>query len=143
SLVLDPDDLWHFENGLYSNPEQRGDLWRRPVSMEWMLPNGATAFQVNAGIQVHGGWARRISQTAKFPFRVSFQGQFGPPILDYPMFGPEAAQQFDELVLRGGFNDSWPIGDRNNTYMQDQWARDTQRAMGGHAPHHTYVHLYL
>ncbi len=143
SVVLDPEDLWNFDTGLYMNPERTGAEWERPVSLEWMDTNGDTEFAVQAGIKIHGGWARRFSQTAKLSFRVVFQGQYGPSSLQYPMFGPDAADEFSEIVLRGGFNDSWRVSESNNTYMQDQWTRITQNEMGGLAPHHTYVHLYL
>jgi hypothetical protein len=143
SLVLDPQDLWDFEQGIYANPQSIGPAWERPVSLEWIQPDGSTAFSATAGLKIHGGWARRFSQTAKLSFRVNFQGQYGQPSLEYPMFGPDQATEFTELVLRGGFNDSWRVSEANNTYMQDQWTRLTQLDMGGYASRHTYVQLYL
>lgn len=143
SLVLDPDGLWDLDNGIYSNPEARGASWERPVSLEWIEPDGSIGFTASAALQIHGGWARRFSQTAKLSFRVEFEGQYGQPSLQFPMFGPDAASEFTELVLRGGFNDSWRVSESTNTYMQDQWTRVTQLEMGGYAPRHTYVHLYL
>ncbi|MCA9150358.1 MAG: CotH kinase family protein [Planctomycetales bacterium] len=143
SLVIDPNDLWDLDTGIYMNPEAKGAQWERPVSMELIQPDGETAFHVDAGLQIHGGWARRISQTGKFSFRVAFKGQYGDSLLEYPLFGDEGNSTYDEIVLRGGFNDSWANSDRNNTYMQDQWTRATQLEMGGLAPRQTYVHLYL
>ncbi len=143
SVVLDPDDLWDFDNGLYMNPEMRGAAWERPVSLELIGTDGNTEFATRAGIKIHGGWARRFSQTAKLSFRIDFGGTYGPTTLAYPWFGPDAATEFSELVLRGGFNDSWRVAGSDETYLQDQWTRATQNAMGGYAPHETYVHLYL
>ena len=131
SVVLDPEDLWNFDTGLYMNPERTGAEWERPVSLEWIDTDGDTEFAVDAGIKIHGGWARRFSQTAKLSFRVVFQGQYGPSTLEYPMFGPDVAEEFSEIVLRGGFNDSWRVSESTNTYMQDQWTRITQNEMGG------------
>lgn len=143
SLVMDPKDLWDFENGIYSNPERHGDAWERPVSVEWLDQAGKTLFQANAGLRVHGGWARRFTFNSKFSFRVAFRGQYGDTTLEQPIFGETGQQEFEQLVLRGGFNDSWQGGDRNNTYLQDLWTRETQRAMGGYAVRSTWVHLYL
>jgi hypothetical protein len=50
SIVMDPMDLWDFENGIYSNPERRGDAWERPISIEWMDVAGKTVFQTDAGL---------------------------------------------------------------------------------------------
>lgn len=143
SLVMDPKDLWDFENGIYSNPERHGDAWERPVSVEWLDQTGQTLFQANAGLRVHGGWARRFTFNSKFSFRMAFRGQYGESSLEQPIFGETGQQEFEQIVLRGGFNDSWQGGDRNNTYLQDLWTRETQREMGGYAVRSTWVHLYL
>ena len=144
SLVMDPDDLWEFENGIYSNPMRVGEKWERPVSMEWINQDGSTAFQENAGIRIHGGWARRFSQTKKLSFRVAFRGQYGSPTLDYPLFGEEDQTEFQAIVLRGGFNDSYRDGGSgSNTYTQDQWTRQAQRDLGGFTSRNNYVQLYL
>ena len=144
SLVIDPDDLWEFENGLYSNPERKGDAWERPLSMEVIGENGETLLQENAGVRIHGGWARRVSQTKKLSFRVIFRGQYGEPTLDYPMFGEDDQTDFQAIVLRAGFNDSWrDSGSSSNTYTQDQWTRQTQRDMGGYTSRDEYMHLYI
>lgn len=45
--------------------------------MELIQPDGETVFQIDAGVQIHGGWARRISQTGKFSFRVAFKDAYG------------------------------------------------------------------
>ena len=141
SLMVDPADLWDFDNGIYCNPERRGDAWERPASMEWMEQTGESLVQADAGIEIHGGWARRYTYNAKFSFRLSFRAKYGPTTLDVPLFGEEGQTEFQQLVLRGGFNDSWQGGDRLNTYLQDQWTRQAQRDLGGTAPRDRYVHL--
>ena len=144
SLVMDPDDLWEFKNGIYSNPMRVGEKWERPVSMEWINQDGSTAFQENAGIRIHGGWARRFSQTKKLSFRVAFRGQYGSSTLDYPVFGEEDQTEFQAIVLRGGFNDSYRGGGSGgNTYTQDQWTRQAQRDLGSYTSRNNYVQLYL
>ena len=144
SLVVDPDDLWEFENGLYSNPERKGDDWERPISVEMMDGNGETLLEENAGVRIHGGWARRLSQTKKLSFKLIFRSQYGEPTLDYPWFGEDDQTEFQAIVLRAGFNDSYrDSGSGNNTYTQDQWTRQAQRDMGGYTSRDEYAHLYL
>jgi predicted NAD-dependent protein-ADP-ribosyltransferase YbiA (DUF1768 family) len=144
SLIMDPNDLWDFENGIYSNPERTGDAWERPVSMEWINEQGETEFHADAGIRIHGGWARRFSQTKKFSYKIIFRSKYGESTLNYPMFGEDAMTEFQSIVLRGGFNDSWrDTGSGDNTYTQDQWTRKAQLDLGGYAPRDRYAHLYL
>lgn len=144
SLVVDPEDLWDLDNGIYSNPEVKGDRWERQSSAEWLNVDGDTEWSTNAGIRIHGGWARRFSQTKKLSFKLIFRGEYGDSNLRYPLFGDDGQQEFQSIILRGGFNDSWrSSGNTDNTYTQDQWTRRTQREMGGFSPRDQYVHLYL
>ena len=100
--------------------------------MEWIDPAGQSVFQVDAGLMVHGGWARRFTYTSKLSFRVAFRAKYGESTLDLPLFGSDGQTEYQQLVLRGGFNDSWQGGDRTSTFMQDQWVR--QRARSGRRP---------
>ena len=149
SVVLDPHDLWDLETGIYSNPYPggRGDLFERPASLEWIDTEGETVFQQNAGIRIHGGWGRRFSQNRKLSFRAVFQGKYGEPTLDVPLFGEGGQQEFASIVLRAGFNDQFRNGNRAGTgtesYMNDQWTRQAQNDIGGYASRSNYVHLYL
>ena len=45
SLVTDPAHLWDEATGIYANPEERGRSWERPVTVEWLSPEGETTFQ--------------------------------------------------------------------------------------------------
>ena len=145
SIVIDPDDLWDLDNGIYMNPypSGRGDAWERPASLELIDGDGETVFQQDAGLRIHGGWARRFSVNRKLSFRATFQTKYGEPSLDYPWFGEGGQQEFKEVVLRGGFNDQFRDGSTNATYMNDQWSRFAQLEAGGYAPRSNYVNLYL
>ncbi|HYW80738.1 MAG TPA: CotH kinase family protein, partial [Thermoguttaceae bacterium] len=143
SLVLDPDDLWDQSTGIYSNSTMTGDAWERATSVELIDVDGSTQFQIDAGLRIHGGWGRRPWQNSKHSFRLLFRGEYGATKLDYPLFGDEATNKFDTLVLRAGFNDSWTGGNPSTTYLQDPWSARTQNDMGGYGPHGTFVHLYV
>ncbi len=140
SLVLDPEDLWSSATGIYANTGASGVAWERPVSAELIDGDGGTLFQVEAGLRMHGG-ASRNAGNLKHSFRILFKAQYGPTKLEYDWFGPDAANRFDTIILRAGFNDRAPGG--NTTYLNDRWAAQTHLDMGHISGHGTWVHLYL
>ena len=78
--------------------------------MEWIDPDDGPSFQVNAGVRIQGGAFRRFDLTLKKSFRLVFRGQYGPAELTYPLFGPNAAQSFNNVVFRANGNDAWRWG---------------------------------
>lgn len=153
SLVTDKDHLFDPGSGIYQNPQQSGSAWERPVSFEIIHPDGEReGTQVNAGIRIQGGHTRLPSKNPKHSFRVSFKRDFGPAKLNYDLFpdDPDAAKEFDQLILRGSGNQSWLHhntfkGDNRGRaqYIRDQWAKDVQLAMGHPAARSLYAHLYI
>jgi hypothetical protein len=147
SLVMDPDDLFGPQNGIYSHPLSRVDQdpkWEVPVSAEMIGTDGNVEFRVDAGVRIQGGASRNPSNSPKHSFRLIFKTQYGPGKLDYPLFGDDAPDKFNTFTLRAGFNDGWGRnGSSNATYLQDRWAAESQLAAGGLAPHGIYVHLYI
>ncbi|MFW6161242.1 MAG: CotH kinase family protein, partial [Planctomycetota bacterium] len=150
SLVTDVEHLFDPHTGIYMNPRESGVAWERPVSAELLHPDGTAGFQIDAGLRIQGGASRLPSKSPKHSFRLLFKGIHGPTKLEYPLFGDDAAAEFDTITLRAGFNQSWihhntVMGDQRGRaqYVRDQWAKDTQLAMGGLAPHNDYAHLYV
>ena len=140
SLVTDPSHLWDEATGIYVNPEERGRSWERPVTMEWLSPEGERGFSVGAGLRIHGGWGRT---TAKQSFRLYYRGEYGPRELEYPLFGAEPGQTYDRLVLRAGSNDSWLGYEGEAVYVRDQLVRELHGAMGQVAARGRWVVVYL
>ena len=141
SLVTDPAHLWDEATGIYVNPEERGRSWERPVTVEWLSPEGEVDFRVGAGLRIHGNMSRL--HHAKQSFRLYFRGEYGPRELAYPLFGMEPGQTYDRLVLRGGGNDSWLWLETEAVYVRDQLVRDLHGAMGQVAARGRWVELYL
>lgn len=140
SLVMKVEDMFG-STGLYANPFDSGIEWERPVSAEYILPDGDTGFQVDCGIRIYGGVGRR---EYKKTLRLLFKRQYGPTKLHYPLFGPEAVDEFDTLILRAGFNNSWHgVFNQGPQYVRDEWMRRTQLDMGHPSLHGTFVHLYI
>ena len=144
SLVTDPAHLWDEATGIYVNPGGRGREWERPVTVEWLSPEGESGFSVGAGLRIHGNISRG---GAKQSFRLYFRGEYGPRELAYPLFGPEPGQQYDRLVLRAGSNDSWSpcmaCWRGVTLYVRDQLVRELHGAMGQVAARGRWVALYL
>ena len=144
SIVMDPDDLFGQERGIYINSGQRGRAWEHPTSVEIFEPDG-DGFQVDAGIRIHGFSWRFHRNTPKHSFRLEFRDEYGPTKLDYPLFPGCAVDRFDSIVLRAQGGRAW-AGLQNPEqaqYIRDVFARDTARDMGKVDGHAAYVQLYL
>jgi VCBS repeat-containing protein len=147
SIVTDIEHLFDPQTGIYQRPERP---WERPASVELIFPDGTRGFQENVGLRIQGGHTRSPSGSPKHSFRLLFNGQYGAEKLRYDWFGDGAVDEFDTIVLRAGGNQSWIhtntfLGDNRSRaqYVRDQWAKDTQRAMGRLASHTDYAHLYV
>ncbi|MCE9614543.1 MAG: lamin tail domain-containing protein [Lentisphaerae bacterium] len=136
SIATAPGNLFGSSAGIYVNPEQRGEAWERPVSMEWIAPGGGPETQIDCGLRIYGDYGRRAVQKS---FRVLFKGRYGASKLAFPVFAdPQAVTSFDTLILRAGYNDKLHANGLIDTFV-----RGSQRAASGVASHATFVHLYL
>jgi hypothetical protein len=150
SIVASRDDLFG-SRGIYTNARQKGDAWERPGSVEFFSTDGSEEFQVGCGVRLQGGAGRR-PHFPKKSFRVVFRRRYGPSKLRYDIFGKQfygeqAAEEFDQLSLRGGFNNTFPHWydeqALNSQYVRDQWARDMQFEMGHRSANGRWAHLYV
>lgn len=145
SLVMASEDLFG-PKGIYAYPTSRGDAWdnwERPVSVELIYPDERDGFQENAGVKIQGGAFRRFDLTMKKSFRLVFRGKYGTTKLNFPLFGPDATDAFDTVVLRANGNDAWKYAGSHALYFRDAFAMETARDMGMVSSHTTFAHLYL
>lgn len=145
SIVTDPDHLFDASSGILANTQGRGRAWERPVSIEFIDPEGGPSYQGDAGLRVHGNGSRG---NPKNSLRLLFRADYGPKKLDYPLFGEDwITQKFNTVVLRAQNANSWTSSreeDRRvTTFTQDAFAKDMQGAMGHPTAGATFVHLYL
>ena len=143
SITLPEEDFISDSTGIYSHPHDRGREWERKASLEFMFTDGQH-FQEDMGIRIHGGASRNRHKKA---FRVYFREDYGPKKLEYPLFGPEASDEIDALVLRCRGGQSWVSSnsdhrDRAQMY-RDQFARELQGEMGHLHVHGIQSHLYI
>ena len=139
SLVMKVDDLFGSQ-GIYTNWGSQGRAWERPGSIEMFYPDGSEAFSVNCGVRIYGGVGRREQ---KKTFRLLFKRQYGPTKLRYPLFGEDAADEFDTIILRANFNDAYVWGGGASQYVRDEYIRRLQVDLGGRAGIGNFVHLYV
>lgn len=146
SLVTD----WGHFNTLQAFPEERGREWERPVNIEYFEPGGRAAFNIPAGIRVHGNFSRLFNP--KKSYRIYFRTDYGGPgRLKYPLFADSPVASFDKIVLKAGFQDSFThrgipnLSDKHHTarYINDQVVRNLHRNMGQPIAHGSWVLLYL
>lgn len=142
SVVTDPKNLFEPKTGIYVNAFQDGILWERPSSIELIHPDGTTGFQINAGLRIRGGFSRS-SANPKHSFRLFFRSEYGDSELNYPLFGDEGTDTFQQIDLRTAQNNAWQFGLNTNSFMRDTIARDTQRDMDQPYKRGRFYHLYL
>ncbi|MEM6645548.1 MAG: lamin tail domain-containing protein [Bacteroidota bacterium] len=142
SIATDLDNLFDAQTGIYANARQRGRAWERPASVELLLPNGTSAFQIDAGLRIRGGFSRN-DNNPKHAFRLFFRDDYDGELV-YPVFGDEGTDTFRNLDLRTSQNYSWSFyGDARNVMNRDVFSRDIQREMGAPYTRSRYYHLYL
>jgi hypothetical protein len=117
-----------------------GRGWERPASVEYFNSNeqdGLLDFQENCGIRIHGGASRSTRKTLKRSFKLGFKSEYGPTKLRERVFGEDSPDQYDWLVLRGGFDR------RLENQVVDPWVKSVMRDMDHYAARSKFVHLYL
>jgi len=150
NIVVDNEDFFGSDRGIYAHPLNRGSAWERSCTLEWLDPNQDTQFAVNAGLRIHGGVGRDPA-VAKHSLRFLFKSEYGPSTLDYPLFPDSPVEHFESLVLRATWNYSYigdstacgGLGTDHTQYMRECFAHDTVRDMGGLTSYVRHVHVYI
>jgi hypothetical protein len=160
SIVGPHDAFWHPTTGIYVDAV--ADRGERAVSAELIDGTGASEFQINCAIQMHGQAGRDNVRSAKHSMRLEFKGEVGPPRLEHDWFGG-GVMQFDGIILRNSWADTWatrydpfsggsypwaedyPLRYRpeNASYVRDAWIREAMMDMGHLASRNQHVHLYI
>lgn len=148
SISMNPDDFISDASGIWANPQSR---WERKCSIEYILPDGTDGFQCDCKIEVHGNSSRRPWRMQKHSLRLSFDSEYGPAKLRYPLFPESTVDKFDQLVLRACFTDSWGLvtwvpsryRPNDSQYLRDIWMKESLRDMGQPSSSGDFVHLYV
>ena len=157
SIVTDKDNLFSHENdeergGIYifTGPpvgDATGHGWTRAASAELFGGPQQHDLSTTCGLRLHGGHGRLAEKNPKHSLRLVFKEIYGPKTLKYPVFGEDETDQFNQLVLRCHFGNSWQHWSEGNRqkaqYTRDVWARRMQRKLGRTSVNALYVHLFL
>lgn len=112
ALVLEPDDLWSSEHGIYAmgynaNPAYPHEganyfqRWEKSASVSLFEQDGS-GFTSPCGLRIFGGYSRALSMKA---FSCFFRDAYGAPELNYPLFGEEGLDSYEAFVLRASGQD--------------------------------------
>ena len=151
SLSLAPGDFLG-PAGIYQNPQSTGSAWERRCSMEFFDPSGRERdFSETCVVEVHGNSSRRPWRMQKHSLRLSFRGEVGEARLRHAIFPGNPVDEFDKLILRASFTDSWGLVSwdagryrpDDSVYFRDVWMKRAHRDMGSLAPDSRWVHLYI
>ena len=136
---MDPDDMFKSGQGIYL----QGESIERAVSAEWIQPDGSEGFQVDAAIQIQGGYSTTRWVLDKLSMRLKFKRPFGPSQLEYRLFDDSQVDRFNTLILDATFNSGWASDPTKVQYIKDQFVADLQQATGGYSHHNKFAHLYI
>ncbi|MFN0080153.1 MAG: autotransporter-associated beta strand repeat-containing protein [Prosthecobacter sp.] len=142
SIVMPNTDLFSPSTGIYVNALGRGLAWERPCSIEWLNdPTGG--FQEDCGIRTRGGYSR-VGANPKHSFHFYFRSEYGNGTLNFPLFGLAGTNSFNQFDIRTSQNYAWSFyGDPNNTFLRDEFSRQTQLEMGSPGSRVRYCQVYL
>jgi len=148
SISMPQSDVTGGSNGIYTNP---GSRIERECSIEYIRPDGTPGFQEDCLIVPHGNSSRNPYRMQKHSLRLIFTSEVGTSKLRYPLFPDSDIEEFNKLVLRACFTDSWALASwssgryrpNDSQYIRDVWMKDSLGAMGQPSSHGNFVHLYV
>lgn len=144
SIVTEMANLFDPVTGIYANASGHGEEWERPAAIEMLDSTNAVpgVFHERCGLRIRGGYSRN-PQYVKHSLRVFFRSDYGAAKLQYPIFGPDGAKEFDTFDLRTSQNYSWSLGDTHETLVREEFCEETLGALGQPHRRNRPVHLYL
>ncbi|MBE6921948.1 MAG: hypothetical protein E7465_02040 [Ruminococcaceae bacterium] len=93
SIAVDPEEMFGGA-GIHTNYYSE-----REIPCNLILFEGDEGFNIDCGIKMFGHMGLK---NPKKSFKVNFRGRYGEDLLQYPVYGPDAPQYYDSLVVRAG-----------------------------------------
>lgn len=114
SLVLEPDDLWSYNTGIYVmgpgasgvSPFKGANFWQdweKAASVSLYETDGG-GFSLNCGVKIFGGYTRALGKKA---FSCLFRDVYGDSELRYPLFGEGKPETYEAFLLRAAGQDAY------------------------------------
>ena len=93
SVAVDPDEMFG-GSGIHTN------YWtENEILCNLKLFEGDSGFSIDCGIKMFGHTGLK---NPKKSFKVNFRGRYGEDLLHYPVYGEDAPQYYDSLLVRSG-----------------------------------------
>ncbi len=140
SLIVEPDDLWGAESGIFANFTKKGVEWERPVDVTYVDVDRRSGFHLPSGLRVLGGYSRYFGKKS---LQLYFRQEYGASRLEYPLFADSEVRSFKRLVLHGGGQDWHVYRPTNWTMMRNQLASRLAFQVGAFATHSRPVLLFI
>ncbi len=93
SISADPDAMFGY-SGIYTNYKQDREI---PCNLSFFEED--SGFSIDCGIKMHGHTGL---MNPKKSFKINFRGVYGANVLNYPVYGEDAPQIYDSLIIRAG-----------------------------------------
>jgi hypothetical protein len=100
--------------GTPANYHQRGDDWERPVHFEMFEDDGSTALAMDAGVRIHGSWARAFRQKT---LRLYARNDYSTNRFKYKLFPDRESDDYRRFILRNSGQD-WTKTMLRDGFMQ-------------------------
>ncbi len=100
--------------GTPANYHQRGEEWERPVHMEIFESDGTTVLSMDAGIRIHGSWARAFRQKT---LRLYARNDYSTNRFKYQLFPDRDSDDYRRFILRNSGQD-WTKTMLRDGFMQ-------------------------
>ena len=93
SVAVDPDEMFGGA-GIHTNYRTE-----KEIACNLTLFEGEGGFTIDCGIKMFGHMGLT---NPKKSFKVNFRGRYGEDMLNYPVYGEDAPQYYDSLIVRSG-----------------------------------------
>lgn len=100
--------------GTPANYHQRGDDWERPVHFELFEVDGSTGLAMDAGLRIHGSWARAFRQKT---LRLYARNDYSTNRFKYKLFPDRDSDDYRRFILRNSGQD-WTKTMLRDGFMQ-------------------------
>ena len=112
SVVTDADNFYDSETGIYTNYNQSGSDWERPVHFEMFEADGTPVISQSMGVRINGGSTRSLAQKA-LRFYAKKDNDEENPTIEYELFdgltksySDDILTTFKRIILRSSGNDN-------------------------------------
>lgn len=124
SIVTDEENFYDEEKGLYTNSDESGAEWERPVHFELYASDGTPAVSQNMGVRLSGNSTRSYQQKS-MRFYAKAEYDENHKSVEYELFegltksySDEVLSTFKRVLLRNSGNDN------SSTMMRDSLMQD-------------------